>query len=179
MAGQQKLLPVRFARLICFASNSLFVFTCCDTLCKRESASILMALYRSKLGPVGGGGEGGARKGGVVVDLDPLSAFALMGRAGTEADTDATKSTANMGEMQPAPPAGGGATRPRKERSASPVLAQPKSAGKNLDLGSWHVTEFNVPPAPPSLVGFWGCYVAVPHTRNTCTRVHVGCSVYS
>lgn len=44
-----------------------------------------MALYRSKLGPVGGGGgDGNRQEGGIVVDLDPLSAFALMSRGGGE-----------------------------------------------------------------------------------------------
>lgn len=44
-----------------------------------------MALYRSKLRPVGGGRkQDGKPEGGIAVDLDPLSAFALMGRGGSE-----------------------------------------------------------------------------------------------
>lgn len=108
-----------------------------------------MALYRSKLGPVGGAGEGGSRDGGIVVDLDPLSAFALMGGGGTEPDTSAPSSDSRGTEHGVAPR--GGATRPGNEKSAPPVSARPGAADTTLDLGSWHITDLT-PAAPPSQV---------------------------
>lgn len=114
-----------------------------------------MALYRSKLGPVGGAGEGGSRDGGIVVDLDPLSAFALMGGGGAEVDTSAPSSNSRGAEHGLAH--GGGATQPGKEKSASPVSARPGAADTTLDLESWHMTDLT-PAAPPSQV----CFVPIP-----------------
>lgn len=122
-----------------------------------------MALYRSKLGPVGGAGEGGSGDGGVVVDLDPLSAFALMGGGGTEADTSAPSSDSINRGTEHGLGAGGGATRPGKEKSASPVSARPGAADTTLDLGSWHMTDL-APPAPPSQV----CAVCVCGMCSPC-----------
>lgn len=130
-----------------------------------------MALYRSKLGPVGGAGEGGTRDGGVVVDLDPLSAFALMGGGGAEADTSAPASNSRGAEHGLAP--GGGATRPGKEKSVAPVAARPEAADNTLDLGSWHMTDL-APAAPPSQV----CFVCA---RCMCARclLCVLCALFS
>lgn len=85
-----------------------------------------MALYRSKLGPVGGGGEDGTRTGGLVVDLDPLSAFALMGGGGDKHDGAAC----NLDGTQPASAPAVGSTHSKSEHNTSPVLSQRKSAGK-------------------------------------------------
>lgn len=59
-----------------------------------------MALYRSKLGPVGGSGDGDRQDGGIIVDLDPLSAFALMGRSSADEASPIT----SPGELR-SPPA--------------------------------------------------------------------------
>lgn len=110
-----------------------------------------MALYRSKLGPVGGAGEGGSRDGDIVVDLDPLSAFALMGGGGgAEADTNVSVPASNSRGAEHGLVPGGGATRPEKEQSAPPVSTRPGAAAadKTLDLGSWHMTDLT-PAAPP------------------------------
>lgn len=131
---------------------------------KLQTANNSMALYRSKLGPVGGGGgEGGNRDGGVVVDLDPLSAFALMGGGGAEAETSAPSSR----EAEHGVVSGGGATRPGKERSASPVTVLAGAAANTPDLESWLVAEVASAAPPPSQVcGF--CYCAVVIVCSAC-----------
>lgn len=86
-----------------------------------------MALYRSKLGPVGGGGEDGTREGGVVVDLDPLSAFVLMGGGGDKHDGAAC----NSGGTLPVS-ASGDSSRSKSEHNtlSSPSVSRRRSAGK-------------------------------------------------
>lgn len=108
-----------------------------------------MALHRSKLGPVGGsGGGGGDRDGGVVVDLDPLSAFALMGQRtegasasggtgpGSSVDSGKSKSgtTRDVG------------VRREQQTSSPPVSVQPSTG-----IGGWRSIELNL-PAPSSRV---------------------------
>lgn len=117
-----------------------------------------MALYRSKLGPVGGGGEGGTREGGIVVDLDPLSAFALMGRGSADTDTGASPNSGVPERLGTAGPVGG-TTRATKDRSCSPspTLAQPRSTEKLLGLGSWRVADLTAPPLPMQVCFFFRC----------------------
>lgn len=101
-----------------------------------------MALYRSKLGPVGGGGEDGTRKGGVVVDLDPLSAFALMGGGGDKHDGAAC----NSDGTQPASAPTVGSAHSKSEHDTPPVLSQRKSAGKQSGAAApRHITNKKFP----------------------------------
>lgn len=109
-----------------------------------------MALYRSKLGPVGGGSDGGTGEGGIVVDLDPLSAFALMGGGGgAEADSGPRSPKSEGTRIQAAARSTGGATHPpRKEHSASPVLEDRRSRDKPPPAGSWRVSDLSVVVPP-------------------------------
>lgn len=107
-----------------------------------------MALYRSKLGPVGGNGENGSKEGGIAIDLDPLSAFALMGGGNTAAESGAgstsqglggTNETASSSSDVPAPGVGG-------ERGASPVTIRESGVDRSQGLGSWRVIDRGMLP---------------------------------
>lgn len=105
-----------------------------------------MALHRSKLGPVGGSGGGGNEDGGVVVDLDPLSAFALMGQR-----TEGTSASGGAGPESRVGSGSSGTTRgagARREQQTSPP---PASVQPPTGMGGWHSVELNL-PAPSSRV---------------------------
>lgn len=122
-----------------------------------------MALYRSKLGPVGRGGEGsGGQEGGIVIDLDPLSAFALnIGRPSVDEETSTSipSTAASAGSV-------GGRRSPSNpvEPSVAGPLAVPQSrrsidstgikGGPNNALStSWR--NENVPASLPSQVSYY------------------------
>lgn len=99
-----------------------------------------MALYRSKLGPVGGGGDGSSQDGGIVVDLDPLSAFALMGR-GTAEETQGSHGAART--------QGGGQHPPTASRAAGGAAASAPAPKKNhtASMVTGRQGNMNVGPA--------------------------------
>lgn len=103
-----------------------------------------MALHRSKL-VVGGSGGGGNGDGGVVVDLDPLSAFALMGQRLEEGT--GTSGGAGPGSSVDSGNSSGGTTHARREQQTSspPMSLQPATGG------GWHSAELDL-PAPSSRV---------------------------
>lgn len=112
-----------------------------------------MALHRSKLGPVGGVSGGGRSDGGVAVDLDPLSAFALMGHGSEDTNTS--------GETEPVSRAGSGSSnsgtthgvRSNQSQSApTPPAAQPLTQAPRGSRG-WHAVEIN-PLTSSSRVSF-------------------------
>lgn len=137
-----------------------------------------MALHRSKLGPVGGVSGGGGSDGGVAVDLDPLSAFALMGN-GPE-DSNALR------ETEPLSRAGSGSSssgttrvaRSNHQHSAPmPTAAQPPRGSRG-----WHAVEIN-PPASSSRVRFLFVGVDVAEVRprvglSVCLDVHDTCTTF-
>lgn len=122
-------------------------------------ASLDMALHRSKLGPVGGDGGGGKGDGGVVVDLDPLSAFALMGQSteganalrGTEPDSKVkvqvagkrSNSSTNNGNSS-----NSGETRVARNvdhQTRRAILPPPLSVQPTAGMGEWQSMEVNFP----------------------------------
>lgn len=111
----------------------------------RAAAKALMALYRSKLGPVGGGNENGISEGGVVVDLDPLSAFALMDGGAAEdlgTTTNSGGASSNNAGTKPVPLSGDTVTPVGKDHE--PALGRRDSRGaesKMSDLGRWRVSD--------------------------------------
>lgn len=104
-----------------------------------------MALHRSKLGQVGGGGKG---DGGVVVDLDPLSAFALMGQStegasaprGTEPG-----SSVHVGSGRRSNNSSSGTHGARNVDQQRAELPPPLSVQPTAGMGGWHSVELNVP----------------------------------
>lgn len=111
----------------------------------RATLIALMALYRSKLGPVGGGSENGISEGGVVVDLDPLSAFALMDGGVTEdlrTTTNSGGASSNDAGTKPIPLSEDTVTPVGKDHE--PALGTKDSRGpesKMSDLGRWRVID--------------------------------------
>lgn len=123
-----------------------------------------MALHRSKLGPVGGSGGGDNGDGGVVVDLDPLSAFALMGQRTEDTHTSGGTGPASSGGSGSS--SSSGTTRAagaRREPSPPPASAQAPTG-----MGSWHAVELNLPhlPAPSSRVRVFILVAAVECFRD-------------
>lgn len=108
-----------------------------------------MALHRSKLGPVGGsvGGENG--DGGVVVDLDPLSAFALMGQRTEGTSTSGGTAGSSLGSGSSGGTTRAAGARREQQTSSPPALVQPPTG--MTGMGSWHAVELNL-PAPTSRV---------------------------
>lgn len=104
-----------------------------------------MALHRSKLGPVGGGGSGAKSDGGVAVDLDPLSAFALMGPSTEGASTSGgTESGSSVRSAGISSGATRGASRRDKQQSASP----PASVQRPRESRGWLNAEPSLPGPP-------------------------------
>eukprot|EP00903_Cladosiphon_okamuranus_P015695 g14490.t1 len=113
-----------------------------------------MALHRSKLGPVGGSGGGETGDGGVVVDLDPLSAFALMGQRTEDPSTStpggAAGGTARSGLGSGSGGGGGVGGRRESQTPSPPASVQPPAGMTGMaGMGSWHAIELNL-PAPTS-----------------------------
>ncbi|CAN0112288.1 unnamed protein product, partial [Ectocarpus sp. 8 AP-2014] len=104
-----------------------------------------MALHRSKLGPVGGGGSGAKSDGGVAVDLDPLSAFALMGPGTEVASTSGgTESASSVRSAGISSGATRGPSRRDKQQSASP----PASVQRPRESRGWLNAEPSLPGPP-------------------------------
>lgn len=106
-----------------------------------------MALYRSKLGPVGGGSENGTSEGGVVVDLDPLSAFALMDGGVTEdlgTTTNSGGTFSNDTGTKPVPLFEDTVTPVGKDHEPAPGKKDSRGPeSKMSDLGRWRVNDFS------------------------------------
>lgn len=105
-----------------------------------------MALYRSKLGPVGGGSGSKTKEGGIAVDLDPLSAFALMGGGSGEGDKGHQQNDAPSSDTRGTHPSSKGETmRPRRGESdsVSSPLAPPGSVEKTQGFESWHLADLD------------------------------------
>lgn len=116
-----------------------------------------MALHRSKLGPVGGGGSGAKSDGGVAVDLDPLSAFALMGPGTEGASTSGgTESVSSVRSAGISSGATRGASRRDKQQSASPPAT---SVQPPRESRGWPNAEPNR-PAPPKVRACFRAYVS-------------------
>ncbi|CBN77571.1 similar to CG7697-PA [Ectocarpus siliculosus] len=109
-----------------------------------------MALHRSKLGPVGGDGSGAKSDGGVAVDLDPLSAFALMGPgtevASTSGGTGSASSVRSAGISS-------GATRGSSRRDKQQSTSPPASVQRPRESRGWLNAEPSLPGPPRALGG--------------------------
>ena len=104
-----------------------------------------MALYRSKLGPVGGGNDSGTSEGGVVVDLDPLSAFALMDDGTTEDLGGTTSNVVSSSRRVGTKPSPHSATVAPPRKDHNPSLGGKSLAGetKKNDSGRWRVSDLS------------------------------------
>ncbi|CAM9100290.1 unnamed protein product [Ectocarpus fasciculatus] len=108
-----------------------------------HSHRLHMALHRSKLGPVGGGGSGAKSDGGVAVDLDPLSAFALMG-PGTEGPS--TSGGTGSGSSERSAGISSGATRGASRRDKEPSASPPASVQPSRESMGWVKPNLLAPP---------------------------------
>jgi len=121
-----------------------------------------MALRRERVTRSGAGGKG---DGGVVVDLDPLSAFALMGQRteGASASPDAGTGSNNSDRGSAGATTSGGATT-RSE-------VQPSRQQRPTAMGSWNAVELSI-PAPSSRVRSF--YDSCQHTSAAHLHAHSG-----
>lgn len=119
-----------------------------------------MALRRERVTRSGAGEKG---DGGVVVDLDPLSAFALMGQRTEGASASPDAGTGSNGSSS-----GGATTRSELQ----PSRQQQPSLQRPTGMESWNHVELNI-PAPSSRVRSFSCFRPT-HNSSTLFDVRRG-----